>query len=147
MNLILRVWRQASPTAKGRFVEYEARDVSPDTSFLEMLDAVNEGLVARGEDPIAFEHDCREGICGSCGMMVSGIAHGPRRETTTCQLHMREFEDGDRITIEPWRSRAFPVIKDLMVDRGALDRIIESGGFVSVSTGNAPDANVQPANT
>lgn len=144
MNLKLRVWRQASPTSRGRFVDYEAGGITPGMSFLEMLDAVNEDIVRRGQDPIAFEHDCREGICGSCGMMINGMAHGPRRETTTCQLHMREFSDGQRITIEPWRSRAFPVLKDLIVDRSALDRIVQAGGFISIATGNAPEANLIP---
>jgi succinate dehydrogenase / fumarate reductase iron-sulfur subunit len=141
MNLTLHVWRQAGPGAKGRFVEYRAPDVSPDMSFLEMLDVVNERLVERGEVPIAFEHDCREGICGSCGLMINGVAHGPLRGTATCQLHMRSFRNGDIIYIEPWRARAFPVIRDLVVDRGALDRIIAAGGFISAPTGSAPDAN------
>jgi succinate dehydrogenase / fumarate reductase iron-sulfur subunit len=144
MKLTLHVWRQPSGNAPGRFVRYEATDVSAEMSFLEMLDVVNEGLVARGESPIAFDHDCREGICGSCGMMINGVAHGPSRGTATCQVHMRLFRDGDEIWIEPWRSRAFPVIRDLVVDRGALDRIIASGGFVSVHTGSAPEANVIP---
>jgi succinate dehydrogenase / fumarate reductase iron-sulfur subunit len=141
VNLTLHVWRQRSASARGRLVTYEAPGVSPDMSFLEMLDFVNEGLIAKGEDPIAFDHDCREGICGACGMVVNGSAHGPRRATTTCQLHMRSFKDGDSITIEPWRARALPVIKDLVVDRGALDRIIQAGGFISVPTGSAPDGN------
>ena len=141
MKLKLRVWRQRNTQTNGRFVEYEARDVSPDMSFLEMLDVVNENLMDRGEEPIAFDHDCREGICGSCGMLINGVPHGPLRATTTCQLHMRHFEDGDEITIEPWRASAFPVIKDLIVDRSAFDRIIQSGGYVSVSTGGVPDAN------
>ncbi len=144
MRFRLRIWRQTGPTARGRFVDYEIDGVLPEMSFLEMLDQLNERLIERGEDPVAFEHDCREGICGSCGMMIGGIAHGPKRLTTTCQLAMREFSDGDRITIEPWRSRAFPVLKDLIVDRSALDRIIETGGFVSVSTGNPCDANSIP---
>ncbi|NUO65487.1 MAG: succinate dehydrogenase/fumarate reductase iron-sulfur subunit [Gemmatimonadaceae bacterium] len=141
MRLKLVVWRQPGPTAAGRFVTYEANDVTPDMSFLEMLDMVNEDLQNRGEAPIAFDHDCREGICGSCGMMINGVAHGPMKGTATCQLHMRSFRDGDTVHIEPWRARAFPVVKDLVVDRSALDRIIASGGFVSVNTGGAQDAN------
>ena len=141
MNVTLHVWRQPGPAAKGRFVTYEAKDVSPDMSFLELLDVVNEGLIARHEDPIAFDHDCREGICGMCGLMIDGRAHGPQAATTTCQLHLRHFADGAEIRVEPWRARAFPVLKDLVVDRGAFDRIIEAGGFVSVRTGSAPDAN------
>jgi succinate dehydrogenase / fumarate reductase iron-sulfur subunit len=144
VNLTLHVWRQASATAKGAFVRYEATDVSPDMSFLEMLDVVNEGLAARNEMPIAFDHDCREGICGMCGFMINGIAHGPSRGTATCQLHMRLFKDGDEIWIEPWRSRAFPVVKDLVVNRGAFDRIIAAGGYISVNTGSAPEANTTP---
>jgi succinate dehydrogenase / fumarate reductase iron-sulfur subunit len=144
MRLILHVWRQTAPTAAGKFVRYEANDISAEMSFLEMLDVVNEGLIARDETPIAFDHDCREGICGSCGMMINGVAHGPSRGTATCQVHMRLFRDGDEIWIEPWRSRAFPVIKDLVVNRGALDRIIAAGGFVTVNTGSAPEANVIP---
>jgi succinate dehydrogenase / fumarate reductase iron-sulfur subunit len=141
MNLTLFVWRQPSQSAPGRLVRYEAKDISPDMSFLEMLDVVNEGLAGRGEQPIAFDHDCREGICGSCGMMINGVAHGPMKGTTACQLHMRSFADGDTIHIEPWRARAFPVLRDLVVDRSALDRIIQAGGFVSVPTGSAPDGN------
>jgi succinate dehydrogenase / fumarate reductase iron-sulfur subunit len=141
VNVTLHVWRQPGPAAKGRFVTYEAKDVSPDMSFLELLDVVNEGLIARHEDPIAFDHDCREGICGTCGLMIDGRAHGPQAATTTCQLHLRHFADGAEIRVEPWRARAFPVLKDLVVDRGAFDRIIEAGGFVSVRTGSAPDAN------
>ena len=144
MNLTLHVWRQRSRQDVGRFVTYEARDVSPDMSFLEMLDVVNEGLIAKGEEPIAFDHDCREGICGTCGMMINGTAHGPRRATTTCQLHMRSFKDGDAITIEPWRAAAFPVLRDLVVDRGAFDRIVAAGGFISTHTGAAPDGNAIP---
>jgi succinate dehydrogenase / fumarate reductase iron-sulfur subunit len=144
MNLTLHVWRQKNARSEGRMVTYEARDISEDMSFLEMLDVVNEGLVERGEEPIAFDHDCREGICGMCGMMINGIAHGPQRATTACQLHMRHFRDGDEITIEPWRARAFPVIKDLVVDRSAFERIIQVGGFISVSTGSAPEANSIP---
>jgi succinate dehydrogenase / fumarate reductase iron-sulfur subunit len=144
MNLTLHVWRQKNATARGRFVTYDARDVSPDMSFLEMLDVVNEGLVLKGEEPIAFDHDCREGICGMCGLVINGAAHGPRLRTTACQLHMRSFADGDTITIEPWRAKAFPVMKDLVVDRGALDRIIAAGGFITAATGSAPDANAVP---
>jgi succinate dehydrogenase / fumarate reductase iron-sulfur subunit len=144
MKLTLHVWRQAGPTAPGAFQTYEAPDVSPDMSFLEMLDVVNEGLILRGDEPIAFDHDCREGICGMCGMMVNGVAHGPRKMTTTCQLHMREFSDGEEVWIEPWRASAFPVRRDLSVDRSAFDRVIQAGGYVSVATGNAPDANSVP---
>jgi succinate dehydrogenase / fumarate reductase iron-sulfur subunit len=144
MNLTLHVWRQPSVRAEGRFVTYPAPDISPDMSFLEMLDVVNERLIAKGEDPIAFDHDCREGICGMCGLMINGQAHGPRRATTACQLHMRSFRDGDTITIEPWRAAAFPVVKDLVVERNAFDRIIAAGGFVSVPTGSAPDGNAIP---
>jgi succinate dehydrogenase / fumarate reductase iron-sulfur subunit len=144
MNLTLFVWRQADGAASGQLVRYPAPDVSPDMSFLEMLDVVNEGLTLRGEAPIAFDHDCREGICGSCGMMINGIAHGPMKGTATCQLHMRSFKDGDTIYIEPWRARAFPVVKDLVVDRSAFDRIVAAGGFVGVSTGSAPDGNAIP---
>jgi succinate dehydrogenase / fumarate reductase iron-sulfur subunit len=141
MNLTLHVWRQAGPDAPGKMVVYQARDIKPDMSFLEMLDVVNEGLTERGEVPIAFDSDCREGICGMCSLMINGIAHGPMRGTATCQLHMRSFKDGDTIYIEPWRARAFPVIKDLTVDRTALDRIIQAGGFISAPTGGAQDAN------
>lgn len=144
MNLTLQVWRQPGPGAPGRMVQYEARDISPEMSFLEMLDVVNEKLIERGETPIAFDHDCREGICGSCGMMINGVAHGPMKGTATCQLHMRSFRDGDTIVIEPWRARAFPVVKDLVVDRGALDRIIQAGGYISVNTGGPRDANNIP---
>jgi succinate dehydrogenase / fumarate reductase iron-sulfur subunit len=141
MNLTLHVWRQPNAGSPGRMVEYHARDISPDMSFLEMLDVVNEGLIMKGESPIAFDHDCREGICGSCGMMINGVAHGPHRATATCQLHMRSFADGDTISIEPWRARAFPVIRDLVVDRSPLDRIIQAGGFITANTGGAQDAN------
>ena len=141
MNLTLHVWRQKNGQADGKLVTYKVRDISPDMSFLEMLDIVNEELILSGQEPIAFDHDCREGICGMCGMMINGIAHGPMRNTTVCQLHMRSFRDGDEITIEPWRAQAFPVIKDLVVNRSAFDRIIQAGGYVSVSTGVAPDAN------
>ncbi len=144
MKLTLHVWRQNSPTDAGRFESYTAADISEDMSFLEMLDQVNEQLIADGIEPIQFEHDCREGICGSCGVMIDGRAHGPQRGTATCQLHMRQYSDGDEITIEPWRAAGFPVIKDLVVDRSAFDRIIESGGYVSVPTGAAPDANLIP---
>jgi succinate dehydrogenase / fumarate reductase iron-sulfur subunit len=144
MNLTLFVWRQASADSPGKMERYEARDISTDMSFLEMLDVVNEGLIESGQQPIAFDHDCREGICGSCGMMINGVAHGPMKGTATCQLHMRSFEDGATIYIEPWRSRAFPVIKDLVVNRRALDRIIAAGGFISVATGGARDANNVP---
>jgi succinate dehydrogenase / fumarate reductase iron-sulfur subunit len=142
MNLTLHVWRQKSRDEQGDFVTYAANDISPDASFLEMLDVVNEALIEKGEEPILFEHDCREGICGSCGMMINGVAHGPIGGTATCQLHMRKFKDGDEIRIEPWRARAFPVIKDLIVDRAPLDRIIQAGGFISVNTGSAPEANM-----
>jgi succinate dehydrogenase / fumarate reductase iron-sulfur subunit len=144
LNLTLNVWRQKDRNSDGQFVTYEARDISPDMSFLEMLDVVNEGLLARNVEPIAFDHDCREGICGQCGVVINGDPHGPRQATTSCQLHMRSFSDGDVLTIEPWRAGAFPVIKDLMVDRGAFDRIIAAGGFVSVRTGNAPEGNALP---
>jgi succinate dehydrogenase / fumarate reductase iron-sulfur subunit len=144
MNLTLHVWRQRNTEDRGRFVTYPAPDISPDMSFLEMLDVVNEGLIAKGEDPIAFDHDCREGICGMCGMMINGEAHGPRRATTACQLHMRSFRDGQSITIEPWRADAFPVVKDLVVERTAFDRIVAAGGFISVPTGSAPDGNAIP---
>ena len=144
MTLTLRGWRQRSSRAEGRFVTYEAKGISPDMSFLEMLDVVNEGLIAKGEEPIAFDHDCREGICGTCGVVINGLAHGPKARTTACQLHMRSFEDGDSLTIEPWRAAAFPVVKDLVVDRSAFDRIIQAGGFISVRTGSAPDGNGIP---
>ncbi|MDQ3812093.1 MAG: succinate dehydrogenase/fumarate reductase iron-sulfur subunit [Chloroflexota bacterium] len=141
MNLALHVWRQAGPEAEGRFIRYDARDINPDASFLEMLDVVNERLAEAGEIPIAFDHDCREGICGSCGLMINGVAHGPVPGAAVCQLHMRSFKDGDTIYVEPWRSRAFPVIKDLCVNRGALDRIVAAGGFITAPTGGARDAN------
>ncbi len=144
MNLKLRVWRQDGPKAKGKIKEYLAKDINPNKSFLEMLDVVNEDLVENGEEPIAFDHDCREGICGMCSLVIDGEPHGPERGTTTCQLHMRHFSDGDVITIEPFRATAFPVLKDLMIDRGAFDRIIQSGGYVSVRTGSAQDANALP---
>ena len=144
MKLTLQVWRQAGPDVAGKMVKYEANDVKPEMSFLEMLDVVNERLTEVGEVPIAFDHDCREGICGMCGLMINGVAHGPMKGTATCQLHMRSFKDGDTIYIEPWRSRAFPVIKDLVVNRGAFDRIIAAGGFISAPTGSAQDANGIP---
>jgi succinate dehydrogenase / fumarate reductase iron-sulfur subunit len=141
MNITLHVWRQAGPEAPGRMVLYDATEISPDMSFLEMLDVVNEGLTESGEVPIAFDHDCREGICGMCSLMINGVAHGPVKGTATCQLHMRSFKDGDTIYIEPWRAGAFPVIKDLIVDRSALDRIIQAGGFITARAGGAQDAN------
>src|SRR5437588_47755 len=144
MNLILKIWRQKDSDAPGRFETYEAKDVLQDMSFLEMLDVLNEGLIERGQEPIAFDSDCREGICGMCSLVINGIPHGGRRGTATCQLHMRHFRDGETITIEPWRARAFPVIKDLITDRRAFDRIVEAGGFVSVNTGGAPDGNAIP---
>jgi len=144
VNLTLRVWRQSGPDAPGRFETYQASDVSPDSSFLEMLDLVNENLIAAGEEPIEFMHDCREGICGTCGMMINGRAHGPQALTATCQLHMRSFSDGDEIVLEPWRAAGFPIVKDLVVDRSAFDRIIEAGGYITVDTGSAPDANLIP---
>ncbi|MGN6647107.1 MAG: succinate dehydrogenase/fumarate reductase iron-sulfur subunit [Cytophaga sp.] len=141
MNLTLKVWRQKDAKSKGKLETYEAKDVSPDMSFLEMIDVVNEGLIKKGVEPIAFDHDCREGICGACSMYINGHAHGPKKGITTCQLHMRSFKDGETITIEPWRAKAFPVIKDLVVDRSAFDRIIQAGGYVSVNTGVTIDAN------
>ena len=141
MNVTLHVWRQAASAAPGKMVKYEAKDISPDMSFLEMLDVVNEGLTERGEAPIAFDSDCREGICGMCALMINGVAHGPMKGTATCQLHMRRFKDGDTIYVEPWRAKAFPIIKDLTVDRSALDRIIQAGGFITAPTGGAQDAN------
>ncbi|MHB1064141.1 MAG: succinate dehydrogenase/fumarate reductase iron-sulfur subunit [Georgenia sp.] len=143
MNITLNVMRQAGPAGEPRLVAYELRGLSEEMSFLEMLDVLNEELTARGEDPVAFDSDCREGICGMCGIVIDGVAHGPE-QTTTCQLHMRSFKDGDSITLEPWRSSAFPVIKDLVVDRGAFDRIIQAGGYISVNTGAAPDAHATP---
>ncbi len=144
INLTLKVWRQKGPDSKGRLETYHARDISTDMSFLEMLDVVNENLILEGKEPIAFDHDCREGICGMCGTMVNGIAHGPQPETTLCQLHMRHFKDNDTLVIEPWRARAFREVKDLVVDRSAFDRIIQAGGYVSVNTGGAQDANTIP---
>jgi len=144
MRLTLKVWRQESPKARGRFETYAAPEVRPDMSFLEMLDVVNEDLIGKGQVPIAFDHDCREGICGSCAMLVNGVPHGPLKGTTVCQLHMRHYKDGDTVVIEPWRARGFPILRDLVVDRSALDRIIQAGGYVSVSTGSAPDGNAVP---
>jgi len=144
MNLKLKVWRQKTPVDKGDFVEYTALNILPEMSFLEMLDVVNEAIIKKGDDPIVFEHDCREGICGSCGFMINGLAHGPDEGATVCQLHMRRFDDGDTIVLEPWRAKAFPVLKDLMVDRSAFDRIVSAGGYVSVNTGSAPEANNLP---
>ncbi|MDX1621233.1 MAG: succinate dehydrogenase/fumarate reductase iron-sulfur subunit [Nitriliruptorales bacterium] len=144
MKLTLEIWRQAGPDTGGRFETYEVDDVSPDQSFLEMLDQLNEQLINAGEEPIEFAHDCREGICGTCGVMIDGVAHGPQRGTATCQLHMRHYSDGDSITIEPFRATGFPIIKDLVVDRSSFDRIIEAGGYISVDTGQAPDANLTP---
>ncbi|MFP3869842.1 MAG: succinate dehydrogenase/fumarate reductase iron-sulfur subunit [Syntrophobacteria bacterium] len=144
INLTLKVWRQRGPEDRGRFETYRAKDISTDASFLEMLDIVNEQLSLEGKDPIAFDHDCREGICGMCGAVVNGRAHGPDRETTLCQLHMRRFRNGETIVIEPYRARPFPVVKDLVVDRSALDQLIQAGGFISVNTGQAPEANSLP---
>ena len=144
LSLKLRVWRQPNRQTEGRVVDYDVKDISPDMSFLEMLDVLNEDLLLQGQDPVAFDHDCREGICGSCALFINGRSHGPEKGTTTCQLHMRKFSDGDTITIEPWRANAFPVNKDLSVDRSAFDRIIQAGGYVSVNTGGAPDANEIP---
>ena len=143
MNITVRVWRQPNQQAKGQMVSYQLNGVSGHMSFLEMLDVLNEGLTERGEDPVAFDSDCREGICGQCGLVINGVAHGPE-QTTTCQLHMRSFSDGDVIDIEPWRAAAFPVIKDLVVDRGAFDRIVQAGGYISAPTGTAPDAHAMP---
>lgn len=144
MNLTVHVWRQAGPAAAGHFVRYDATDMSPDMSFLELLDAVNERLLAAQAEPIAFDHDCREGICGSCGVVINGRPHGPRRATTACQLHLRSFRDGEEIWVEPWRARAFAIVKDLVVDRSALDRIVQVGGFITARTGSAPEANAIP---
>jgi succinate dehydrogenase / fumarate reductase iron-sulfur subunit len=141
MNVTLHVWRQPGPDAAGRLVRYEANDISPDMSFLEMLDVVNERLMETGESPIAFDHDCREGICGSCSLMINGVAHGPNPGTATCQLHMRSFSNGDEIFVEPWRARAFPILRDLVVSRAAFDRIIAAGGYISAPTGSAIDGN------
>jgi succinate dehydrogenase / fumarate reductase iron-sulfur subunit len=144
MNLTLRVWRQSGPSDRGHFEDYDAPGITEDMSFLEMLDVVNEQLIASGREPIAFDHDCREGICGSCGVMINGQAHGPKALTTTCQLHMRNFQDGDLITVEPWRAAAFPVVKDLIVNRDPLDEIIKAGGWITAPTGAAQDANLTP---
>jgi succinate dehydrogenase / fumarate reductase iron-sulfur subunit len=144
MNLTLRVWRQKKASEPGRLVDYPAQDISPDMSFLEMLDVVNEGLIQKGEEPIAFDSDCREGICGMCSLVINGVPHGGFEATATCQLHMRHFHDGQTITIEPWRAKAFPVVKDCVCDRSSFDRVIQAGGFVSVGTGGTPDANTLP---
>lgn len=144
MNFKLKIWRQESPVAKGAFKEYSIEDISPDTSFLEMLDILNDKLIRNSEQPVAFDHDCREGICGMCSLYINGRAHGPDDDITTCQLHMRKFKDGDTITVEPWRSASMPVIKDLIIDRDALDKILQAGGYVSVNTGGVPDANTIP---
>jgi succinate dehydrogenase / fumarate reductase iron-sulfur subunit len=144
MNLTLHIWRQKNASDKGKMVRYDANDVNPDMSFLEMLDVLNEGLIMKGEEPIVFEHDCREGICGSCGFMINGVAHGPTKGTAICQLHMRHYKDGDVLYLEPFRAKAFPTIRDLAVDRRALDRVIASGGYISVPTGSAPDGNAIP---
>ncbi|WP_030172755.1 succinate dehydrogenase/fumarate reductase iron-sulfur subunit [Spirillospora albida] len=144
MKLTLRVWRQGGPRDKGKMVEYPIDDISPDASFLEMLDVLNEKLIADGGEPVAFDHDCREGICGMCSLVINGTPHGPERATTTCQLHMRKFKDGEVIDVEPWRAKAFPVVKDLVVDRSSFDRIIQSGGYISAPTGTAPEAHATP---
>jgi succinate dehydrogenase / fumarate reductase iron-sulfur subunit len=144
MNLTLKIWRQESPEAKGRFEKYEISEISPDSSFLEMMDLLNEQLIKEGKDPVAFDHDCREGICGMCSLYINGRPHGPDSAVTTCQLHMRKFKDGETVTIEPWRAKPFPVLKDLIVDRSALDEIIQVGGYISVNTGGVPDANDIP---
>jgi succinate dehydrogenase / fumarate reductase, iron-sulfur subunit len=144
MKLKLRIWRQKNAAETGKLVDYELDGVSTESSFLEMLDLLNEALINRGEEPVAFDHDCREGICGMCGVMINGVAHGPEKAITACQLHMRHFKDGDTIVIEPWRATAFPIIKDLVVDRGSFDRIVQAGGYVTVATGSAPDANAIP---
>src|SRR5213596_2507126 len=144
MNLVLRVWRQKNASDPGRFLTYQATNLIPDMSFLDMLDVVNEQLIARGEEQIAFDSDCREGICGTCSLVINGIPHGGQKGTATCQLHLRHFKDGDTITIEPWRAKAFPVVKDLVVDRSAFDRVIAAGGYVSVNCGGAPDGNAIP---
>jgi len=144
MKLTLHVWRQSGPDATGRLVAYQLPSVNEHMSFLEMLDVLNENLIDKGEEPIAFDHDCREGICGSCGFMINGHAHGPLPKTTVCQLHMRHFRDGDELTLEPWRARAFPIVRDLVVDRSAFDRVIQSGGYISANAGSAPDGNAIP---
>ena len=144
MKLVIHIWRQSSRTSPGKMVRYENSNFNPDMSMLEALDVLNEGLILQGEDPVAFEHDCREGICGSCGFMINGVAHGPLPKTTVCQLTLRHFRDGEELYLEPWRAKAFPVLRDLMVDRGAFDRIISSGGYISVPAGSAPDGNTIP---
>ncbi len=144
MKINLKIWRQKSSKVKGQIVNYTVPDVNPDMSFLEMMDLLNEQLIKKGDEPVEFDHDCREGICGSCNMVINGVAHGPLKGSTTCQLHMRHYNDGDSITVEPWRAHSLPVIKDLVVDRSAMDRIIQSGGYISINTGNAPDANSLP---
>jgi len=146
MDLKLKIWRQASPTDKGQFVDYDVHNISTDASFLEMIDILNDGLIEKEERPVAFDHDCREGICGMCSLYINGHPHGPEAATTTCQLHMRKFKDGETIVIEPWRAKPFPVVKDLIVDRSAFDEIIQAGGYISVSTGGVPDANGIPIN-
>ena len=147
LNLKLKVWRQKGPTASGKFETYAVQDISPHISFLEMLDQLNAELLAKGDEPIVFEHDCREGICGSCGFVIDGQAHGPERGTTVCQLHMRKFKDGQTLTLEPWRASAFPILRDLQVDRAAFDRIQQAGGYISTNCGNAPDGNAMPIGT
>jgi succinate dehydrogenase iron-sulfur subunit len=144
LNLHLKVWRQKNRSSEGKLIDYELRDISTEMSFLEMMDVLNEQLIKKGEEPVAFDHDCREGICGSCSMFINGRPHGPQREVATCQLHMRKFKDGDTIVVEPWRAKAFPLVKDLVVDRSAFDRIMAAGGFISANTGGAPDANAIP---
>jgi succinate dehydrogenase / fumarate reductase, iron-sulfur subunit len=144
MKLTLKVWRQRSRTAPGDFKTYQADHVSPDMSFLEMLDVVNQDLILKGDEPIAFDHDCREGICGACSLMINGVAHGPKQAITTCQLHMRSFKEGDTLVVEPWRAAPFPIIKDLVVDRSSFDRLIQAGGYISTSTGSSPEANALP---
>jgi succinate dehydrogenase / fumarate reductase iron-sulfur subunit len=144
VNVTLRIWRQAGPNAPGEFETHHLDNIDPDMSFLEMLDVLNERLIAADREPVAFDSDCREGICGSCGLMINGVPHGPQRGTATCQLHMRHYRDGDTITVEPFRAAAFPIVKDLVVDRGAFDRIIQAGGYITVPTGSAPDANLIP---
>ncbi|MBI89560.1 MAG: succinate dehydrogenase/fumarate reductase iron-sulfur subunit [Candidatus Marinimicrobia bacterium] len=146
ISITLVIWRQKSALDKGKFKKYELKNIDINMSFLEMFDVLNEGLISKGEDPVVFDHDCREGICGACSMYINGRPHGPQKGTTTCQLHMRQFKDGDKIVVEPWRAKGFPVIKDLMVDRSAFDRIIQAGGYISVNTGNAPDGNAIPIN-
>ncbi|MFO8087027.1 MAG: succinate dehydrogenase/fumarate reductase iron-sulfur subunit [Bacteroidales bacterium] len=146
MNYTLKIWRQKDQQSKGKFITYKVSDVSPDSSFFEMLDVLNQHLIKKGEDPVAFDHDCREGICGTCSLYINGRPHGPLKGVTSCQVHMRSFRDGQTIVIEPWRAKAFPVVKDLIVDRSAFDRIIEAGGYISVNTGGTPDANAIPVN-